>query len=91
MTQSHRAWPPGNKVQGMLSPGHLQELTEDPRYPLGVRRGKACDKGSQGQGSHQNTWSLVTHSCRSVHFFPRSDDTYNCKTDKRETELWQGV
>lgn len=25
--------------------------------------------------AHQNTWSLVTRSCRSVHFFPRSDDT----------------
>lgn len=44
-----------------------------------------------GKGSHQNTWSLVTRSCRSVHFFPRSDDTYSCRADKRETELWQGA
>lgn len=29
----------------------------------------------RGVGSHQNMWSLVTRSCRSVHFFPRSDDT----------------
>lgn len=34
---------------------------------------------------------MVTRSCRSVHFFPRSDDTYSCRADKRETELWQGV
>lgn len=44
---------------------------------------------SHGKGSHQNTWSLVTCSCRRVHFFPRSDDTYSCRADK-ETELWQG-
>lgn len=45
---------------------------------------------SHGKDSHQNTWSLVTRSCRSVHFFPRSEDTYSCRADRRETELWQG-
>ena len=31
--------------------------------------------GSWRGHAHQNTWSLVTRSCRRVHFFPRSDDT----------------
>lgn len=67
----------------MLGPGYSRSTQKTLEIPWS----EEGSKGSHGKNSHQNTWSLVTCSCSSVHFFPKSDDTYSCRADKRDRAL----